>query len=112
MLEYQRRMAARPFVVEIRRRRRREMSDATTQSETPSAAANGSAKLEGKIKWYNEARGFGFIGREGQPDTFMHVSALKKAGLSEVREGDPVRFRIETTKRGAQATDIELVIGA
>jgi CspA family cold shock protein len=112
MLEYERRMAARPFaVVYKRRRRRREMSDATAVTQTTPASANGE-KLEGKVKWYNEARGFGFIGREGQPDVFMHVSALKKAGLPEIKEGDPVRFRVETTKRGQQATDIELVVGA
>lgn len=88
------------------------MSDQTAvQATTPPAGANGSAKLEGKIKWYNEARGFGFIGREGEPDVFMHVSALKKAGLPEIKEGDPVRFRVETTKRGQQACDIELVVG-
>jgi len=86
------------------------MSDAT-QNPPASAGSNG-AKHEGKVKWYNESRGFGFIGREGAPDVFMHVSALKKAGLPEIKEGDPVRFRVETTQRGQQATDIELVIGA
>jgi cold shock protein len=86
------------------------MSDATTVSPPANATSNG-AKHEGKVKWYNEARGFGFIGREGQPDVFMHVSALKKAGLPEIKEGDPVRFRVETTQRGQQACDIELIIG-
>jgi CspA family cold shock protein len=105
-------MAARPFVFEIRRKRgRREMSDATAVTRSPPASANGE-KLEGRVKWYNEARGFGFIGREGQPDVFMHVSALKKAGLPEIKEGDPVRFRVETTKRGQQACDMELVVGS
>jgi cold shock protein len=101
--EYQRRAAS--VRVEVRRTRgRREMSD------TQSPPANG-AKHEGRVKWYNESRGFGFIGRDGLPDVFMHVSALKKAGLPEIKEGDPVRFRVETTKRGQQACDIELVIG-
>lgn len=89
------------------------MSDATAQAQqqTPPAIVDGE-KLEGRVKWYNEARGFGFIGREGHADVFMHVSALKKAGLPEIKEGDPVRFRVETTKRGQQACDIELVVGA
>ena len=82
-------------------------------SDVASPPANGAGpKFEGKVKWYNEARGFGFIGRAGEPDVFMHVSALKKAGLPEIKENDPVRFRVEQTKRGPQATDIELVIGA
>jgi CspA family cold shock protein len=82
-------------------------------SDTQSPPANGHGeKHTGKVKWYNESRGFGFIGREGEPDVFMHVSALKKAGLPEIKEGDPVRFRVETTQRGQQATDIELVLGA
>jgi cold shock protein len=85
------------------------MSDAT---QNPPASANGGGeKLSGKVKWYSEARGFGFIGREGAPDVFIHVSALKKAGLPEIKEGDPVRFCVETTKRGQQACDIELVLG-
>jgi cold shock protein len=99
--EYQRRAAN--VRVEVRRTRgRREMSDAAQSPE----------KLLGEVKWYNESRGFGFIEpKGGGPDVFMHVSALKKAGLSEIKERDPVRFRVETTKRGQQACDIELVIG-
>jgi CspA family cold shock protein len=84
------------------------MNDASASPPATAAAP----KLEGKVKWYNEARGFGFIGRAGEPDVFMHVSALKRAGLPEIKEGDPVRFRTEATKRGLQATDIELVLGA
>jgi CspA family cold shock protein len=79
-------------------------------SDASAPLANGAPKLEGEIKWFNEARGYGFIGRDGEPDTFLHISALKKAGLSDVREKDRVRFRIENTKKGMQACDIEMII--
>lgn len=63
--------------------------------------------MQGKIKWYNETKGFGFIEVEGQKDVFVHKSALPE-GL-KVTEGDEVNFEIGDSPKGPQATSITKV---
>ena len=48
----------------------------------------------GKIKWFNPTKGYGFIEKEGDKDVFLHVSALEKAGISVLKEGEEVSFDI------------------
>ena len=48
----------------------------------------------GKIKWFNPAKGYGFIENEGSKDVFLHVSALEEAGIDKLTEGEEIEFEI------------------
>ncbi|MFN8509295.1 MAG: cold shock domain-containing protein [Deinococcaceae bacterium] len=55
---------------------------------------------EGRVKWFNAEKGFGFIEHPGNPDVFVHYSALKMEGFRKLNEGDEVHFEIEEGQRG------------
>jgi len=58
-------------------------------------------KATGTVKFFNSMKGFGFITRDdGQPDAFVHISAVERSGLSGLNEGDQVEFDIEVDRRG------------
>jgi CspA family cold shock protein len=63
-------------------------------------------KLKGTVKWFNNAKGFGFIGREDGPDVFVHYSALIAEGYKSLQEGDPVEFEIVDGQKGPQAANV------
>jgi CspA family cold shock protein len=68
-------------------------------------------RLNGTVKFFNHARGFGFIAPEGgDKDVFVHASALERSGVRALNEGDKVSFEIEDDPRGRgkQAAKIEL----
>lgn len=59
----------------------------------------------GTVKWFNAQKGFGFIQpSDGGKDVFVHISAVERAGLNGLREGQKVRFEV-VTERGKQAAD-------
>jgi CspA family cold shock protein len=61
-------------------------------------------KQHGKVKWFNRDKGYGFIAPDsGGKDIFVHVSAVDRAGFSNLREGDKVSFDTETGKSGKPA---------
>ena len=64
----------------------------------------------GTVKWFNETKGFGFIAPEdGGKDVFVHISALQRAGLQTLADGQAVTFELETGRDGRQsAGNIEL----
>lgn len=63
----------------------------------------------GKVKWFNNAKGFGFIGRDDGPDVFVHYSAIQGEGYKSLQEGDEVTFEIVSGEKGPQAANVTLV---
>ena len=58
-------------------------------------------KATGTVKFFNAMKGFGFIVRDdGQPDAFVHISAVERSGLREINEGDKFEFDLEVDRRG------------
>jgi CspA family cold shock protein len=61
------------------------------------------ARIQGTVKWFNDAKGFGFIAHEGGPDVFVHFSAIQSQGFKSLAEGDKVEFEIVQGQKGPQA---------
>ena len=62
--------------------------------------------MQGKVKWFNAEKGFGFIEVEGQDDVFVHFSAIQGDGFKSLEEGQEVSFDVETGNRGPQAVNV------
>ena len=61
----------------------------------------------GKVKWFNDAKGFGFIVQDsGEPDVFVHFSGLKGEGYKSLREGQVVEFEVQTDAKGLRAANV------
>lgn len=63
-------------------------------------------RLTGTVKWFNDAKGFGFIQRESGPDVFVHFSAIQSNGFKSLAEGDTVEFEIVDGQKGPQAANV------
>ena len=64
--------------------------------------------VNGKVKWFNETKGFGFIAREDkEKDVFVHISAVKAAGLENLQEGDQITFDIDIAAKGPCAVNLQ-----
>lgn len=63
--------------------------------------------LLGKVKWFNNSKGFGFIGRDDGPDVFVHFSAIVGDGYKSLAEGDSVEFEIIQGPKGPQAAEVK-----
>ena len=63
----------------------------------------------GKIKWFNPTKGYGFIEKEVDKDVFLHVSALEKAGISTLKEGEEIEFEIGENKGRENAINVKKV---
>jgi len=61
----------------------------------------------GEVKWFNNAKGYGFIGRDDGPDVFVHYSAILGEGYRTLSEGDIVTFQIVQGPKGPQAANVE-----
>ena len=65
--------------------------------------------VTGTVKWFNEAKGFGFIQQESGPDVFAHFSAISGSGFKTLAEGQKVEFTITAGQKGPQAENIVAV---
>jgi CspA family cold shock protein len=63
-------------------------------------------KLKGKVKWFNDSKGFGFIEQEGGKDVFVHYTAIQGDGYKSLNEGQEVEFELAESKKGLQATNV------
>ena len=63
----------------------------------------------GRIKWFSEKKGFGFITQEDGNDVFVHYSAIQGEGFKTLREGDEVEFEITQGDKGLQASNVTVV---
>ncbi|CAG9612189.1 Cold shock protein CspA [Bacillus rhizoplanae] len=62
--------------------------------------------MQGKVKWFNAEKGFGFIERDGGDDVFVHFSAIQHDGYKALEEGQKVEFDIVEGARGPQAANV------
>ena len=62
--------------------------------------------MRGKVKWFNNEKGYGFIEYNDLEDIFVHYSAIKKDGYKTLKEGDIVEFKLIETGKGLQAIDV------
>ena len=64
---------------------------------------------KGTVKWFNGAKGFGFISRNGGEDVFVHFKAISGGGYKTLNEGDNVEFEVEKGPKGLQATNVSVL---
>lgn len=64
-------------------------------------------KEEGSVKWFNAAKGYGFIRRDSGDDVFVHFSAIQGDGFRSLDEGERVSFEVRTGPKGLQAVNVE-----
>jgi CspA family cold shock protein len=65
------------------------------------------AQYTGTVKWFNNVKGFGFLGHEGGKDVFVHYSSIQGDGYKSLKEGDPVEFDIVEGEKGPQADQVK-----
>lgn len=64
------------------------------------------SKVNGTVKWFNDAKGYGFIEQENGPDVFVHFSAINAEGFKTLAEGQKVEFKVTDGQKGPQAEEV------
>ena len=64
---------------------------------------------QGTVKWFNDAKGYGFISRENGEDVFVHFSAIQSNGFRSLKEGQPVTFNVVKGPKGWQAENVQVL---
>ena len=68
-----------------------------------------SDRSKGNVKWFNQAKGFGFITREDGDDVFVHYSSIVGDGYRNLKEGQAVQFAVADSEKGPQAHEVEVI---
>ncbi len=63
-------------------------------------------KINGKVKWFDNQKGYGFISRDGGPDVFVHHTAIAGSGFKTLNEGEPVEFEVMQADKGPKAANV------
>jgi CspA family cold shock protein len=79
---------------------------AAIDSDTQTKGVAPLAQYKGTVKWFNNAKGYGFLGREGGADVFVHYSSIQREGYKSLKEGDEVEFDIIQGSKGPQADQV------
>jgi len=64
---------------------------------------------QGTVKWFNDAKGYGFVSRANGEDVFVHFSAIQSAGFKSLQEGQAVQFEVVKGPKGLQADNVQLL---
>jgi CspA family cold shock protein len=64
--------------------------------------------MVGRVKWFNDQKGFGFIEVDGSKDVFVHHSAIQGEGFKSLKEGDEVEFEVSKGPKGLQASNVRI----
>ena len=64
---------------------------------------------QGTVKWFNDAKGYGFVSRANGEDVFVHFSAIQSAGFKSLQEGQAVQFKVVKGPKGLQADNVQLL---
>jgi len=73
------------------------------------ASAGTVERISGTVKWFNGAKGYGFIARDEGGDVFVHYSAIRGEGFRNLEEGQQVEFSVEHDAKGPRAADVAVV---
>jgi len=65
--------------------------------------------MTGRVKWFNDQKGFGFIEVQGSQDVFVHHSAIQEEGFKSLKEGDEVEFEVTKGPKGLQASNLRII---
>ena len=65
----------------------------------------------GRVKWFNDSKGYGFIEQDNGEDVFVHFSAIKQDGFKTLKQGEKVEFEITKGPKGPQAANVQMVTG-
>jgi len=79
------------------------------QTDTDRQQKEFETMAQGSVKWFNDAKGFGFIEQDGGPDVFVHFSAISGDGFKSLAEGDRVEFEITDGQKGPQAANVSKI---
>jgi len=83
------------------------MFDLTGETVTSPGGIRMSDRVQGKVKWFNASKGYGFLERpDGEADVFVHFSAIQGEGFRTLEEGEPVEFSVAQTDKGLQAENV------
>ncbi|PRX31713.1 CspA family cold shock protein [Orenia metallireducens] len=93
-------------VEKVNKEAKKEARKSQAKRTTKVTVEDAGERFDGKVKWFNSEKGFGFIERESGDDVFVHFSAIKEDGFRNLEEGESVEFSIEKTDKGLQAQNV------